>query len=271
MTHWKWSKAKGLVSISVMLLFVPVAMIPKLSKSPQFTVSDSGLVSNSSDPVEITSDADFVALGFDGSGTVQDPYVIQSICGHNGISISNTRDHFVITDSIIWNYVDQNTGISLNNISHGVIRNVVIRGKDTGIDVAESSDFMITNTTIDHCQNGMRFSSTRNGLVSYNEVYANHRGVFILESNATLLNWNTIVHNGEYGVVVVGENNTLYGNRIGWNRALNARDSGNFTKWDDEESIGNYWSDLQGQGPYNITGNTDRVESFDNFPELLEG
>jgi hypothetical protein len=57
--------------------------------------------------------------------------------------------------------------------------------------------------------------------------------------------------------------NTIYLNRF-VNNAEQARDFGKFNRWDDGISLGNYWSDYEGIGPYQINGD---ARSRDHHPE----
>ncbi|HEX9915529.1 MAG TPA: hypothetical protein VGB32_11465, partial [Candidatus Bathyarchaeia archaeon] len=53
-------------------------------------------------PIYITADSGFASGGFPGSGTQEDPYVIENLqittntLRRNGVEIRNTRAHFVV-------------------------------------------------------------------------------------------------------------------------------------------------------------------------------
>jgi hypothetical protein len=70
---------------------------------------------------------------------------------------------------------------------------------------------------------------------------------------------------------VSGSNNTLFGNKIGWNGGpmsgdYNAMDYGSNNTWDDGVSAGNAWHDYSGTGMYSIYGS---AGSVDRYPSLL--
>ena len=76
-------------------------------------------------------------------------------------------------------------------------------------------------------------------------------GLGLGDNNQTLVTNNTIVSNSE-GIIVSGNNNIIFGNRIGSNGYMTVRDYGEFNQWDDNISIGNGWFDYNGLGVYNL-------------------
>ncbi|MHA1246611.1 MAG: hypothetical protein ACTSPE_04735 [Candidatus Thorarchaeota archaeon] len=81
-------------------------------------------------PIKITSDADFAADGWSGSGTAGDPYVLANIFVANWttcITIANTTAHFVLHDVVITGEQTNNAiGMKLENVTNGLIANVSI-------------------------------------------------------------------------------------------------------------------------------------------------
>jgi hypothetical protein len=79
---------------------------------------------------------------------------------------------------------------------------------------------------------------------------------------------NSIYANSQRGVhiEVFSENNTIYGNSIGWNNDQNAIDDGENTMFSDGINTGNRWADLDIGEEYLIPGS---ANSLDPFPSLL--
>ena len=100
------------------------------------------------EPITIDSDDDFVALGFNGSGTAEDPYVIQqlkitAVLG-SCISISDTTVYFIIR----YCYLEGGlTSIGIHDITAGtaIITNNTCNGGDIWIE--HSSYITIANNT----------------------------------------------------------------------------------------------------------------------------
>ena len=78
---------------------------------------------------------------------------------------------------------------------------------------------------------------------------------------------NNVTENAGVGIGLVGsEKSLIHNNRIGWNSGGNARDDGSDNQWDDGVGAGNYWSDYDGYGEYEITG---EAGSKDRYPFSL--
>ena len=111
------------------------------------------------DPISITSDSDFVAAGFTGSGTPASPYVFDSKkmlvpASTTGFEISNTRAYFMINNSWVSSIVGGYYGIQLTNVSNGIINECLIWNFDYGCYVTNSTNVNITSNTIHTCAFG---------------------------------------------------------------------------------------------------------------------
>ena len=90
------------------------------------------------DPINIGSDSDFSDLGFPGSGTNDDPFIISgySISNPYGnvIEITNSDSYFVIRNNKLNNSIPEwGSGITLINTNHGTIENNIISECFNGI------------------------------------------------------------------------------------------------------------------------------------------
>ncbi|MHA1740519.1 MAG: hypothetical protein ACTSVD_00320 [Candidatus Thorarchaeota archaeon] len=76
-------------------------------------------------PIRITSDADFAANGWSGSGTAEDPYVLANIIVANWttcITIANINAHFVLHDIVITGEQTNNAiGMKLENVTTDIV------------------------------------------------------------------------------------------------------------------------------------------------------
>ena len=98
-------------------------------------------------PIVITSDADF--LGWPGNGTESNPYVIEGlnitsteIC----INISRTTTFFEIRACLISSEaLSAKTGISLANLTNGMVRDCVVEEHDYGVALSHTKDCTLFN------------------------------------------------------------------------------------------------------------------------------
>ncbi|MHA2028120.1 MAG: right-handed parallel beta-helix repeat-containing protein, partial [Candidatus Kariarchaeaceae archaeon] len=166
-------------------------------------------------PISITSDEDFVTLGFPGSGTKNDPYLIEGyeITGSslNLISIRGTTSYFIIRNCLLDGLNSTNDGITLSNVENGIIENnTIFDMNDNGIIVSNSNDNHIFGNHIYRVgEVGIIFFGASRNLINYNMIYNNDGdGIWILSSGPKQSVDNRIEHN-------VLNNNGLNGLTIG--------------------------------------------------------
>lgn len=203
----------------------------------------------SHNPIEISSDEDF--LVFPGSGTYEDPYLIENYnitsSTSLGIYITSTTKQFLIrncyidvshTSILIENMVDGGARIE-NNIcvsseeenGDGIViyvaKDVLI--KDNICSNHESSGMVLVlicnlvlknNTCYANGDSGMSIAVIENGIIYENECFENEeKGIYMGGTDAMLYN-NTFSRNGEEGAYleeVSGSaimNNTIEGNGL---------------------------------------------------------
>lgn len=156
------------------------------------------------EPIIITSDADFSV--FSGSGTLEEPYVIEGLnittSEKYGISVSLTTKHFVIRDC----YIDAtNAGITIEMVVEGtavLINNICTRNENSngaGIQITFSNKV------------GLRDNVCKN-----NEAY----GILLFFSYEQILYRNTCNNNGINGIAAAFANNSLFSDNVcnnnGW-------------------------------------------------------
>ncbi|MHA1736707.1 MAG: right-handed parallel beta-helix repeat-containing protein [Candidatus Thorarchaeota archaeon] len=100
-------------------------------------------------PIRITSDADFAANGWSGSGTAEDPHVLANIIVANWttcIVIANINAHFVLHDVVITGEQTNNAiGMKLENVTNGLIANVSVSGMTLGTSVLDCGAIEFSN------------------------------------------------------------------------------------------------------------------------------
>jgi parallel beta-helix repeat protein len=180
------------------------------------------------DPIVITSNDDFETQGWPGSGTPEEPYVIEglSISGASdaGIDISFVSVYFIIRDCLI---TSCHAGISTVYTSNGLLVNNTCNSNDGGgIYLREqSNNITIINNTLSCNQMGVYFwgwyDSSTNVTVIGNTCNDNSdTGIFIDRAVSVIVANNTCYYNcngiqPHYATSVVLENNTIYGGQYG--------------------------------------------------------
>ncbi len=180
------------------------------------------LAFTSHDPIIITSDSDFSALGFPGIGSQEDPYVIKDYnisTGMDCISISDTDVHFLIQNCLLTGG-DEGSGIYMYNVINGEINNNTITQKDHSLRLRFSSNIAITNNTIIDNYKISLYASMSNELLN-NNITGNSGGVSLDESSNNTITNNTISGNNGLGVHLYNSpdatltNNSILGNTGG--------------------------------------------------------
>ncbi len=150
-------------------------------------------------PITINGNANFEDQGWPGSGTEDDPYVIEGlriIDSSTCITVSNTDVYFEIRDCLISAALPTSSdGIVFDNVTHGTVKDCVIELHGYGV----------------------RFSSSPNCTVADSILWSNGCGVFIDHSSDCLVKNNTISDSEWGGIsfwivrVSIIENNTISG------------------------------------------------------------
>jgi parallel beta-helix repeat protein len=179
-------------------------------------------------PILITSNDDFETQGWPGSGTPEEPYVIEglSISGASdaGIDISFVSAHFVIKNCLI---TSCQSGISTVYTGNATIANNTCNNNvGGGIYLREeSNNITIINNTCNLNQMGIYFwswyGSSTNVTVAGNTCDDNSdTGIFLDKAVSVIVANNTCYGNGKgisphYATFVILENNTTYGGQYG--------------------------------------------------------
>lgn len=124
------------------------------------------------EPIDINLDYEFDILGFNGSGSINDPYLIENLeiiyddNGHYGIRIQRTSVNFIIRNCTVIGF---NYGIYLNNIEDGgiLLENNNIRDSNFhGIEVSTQIDVEIKENIFDNNVGGITIKSSGSRIIN---------------------------------------------------------------------------------------------------------
>jgi len=179
-----------------------------------------------SEPIIIDEDEDFISYGFNGSGTAEDPYVIESLnitTGASiGIHITGTTKHFIIRN----NYINaRNLGIAvgeLEDFTAIITNNFCEKNTESifmktdihcGIYVYYATGVVIDNNTCINNGEGISVYSSANITILYNDCsYNEEEGIYADDvSNVTIIN-SRCSFNEDEGILVGGNNIVLSNN-----------------------------------------------------------
>ena len=283
---------KNKKTIEFLIFFTAILLILNQSvvfaKTNVSTPDSTVLVAHS--PVEIKSDQDFVDLGLPGSGTKEDPYIIENYeidvsIAKDGISIEDTTKFFIIRGCEISGALK---GISIENVTSGtaiITSNYCYNNADNGIDLYLSDGQVISDNRLNENKIGVRFENCSNLVITQNTCN-NQRGVGINAFNSHDINIteNTFYSSGYEGIMMTNSHSfVVYKNLFELNdmegilvdslsadhifyhndfiennlaaATPQAKDHGVNNLWYNDVTLeGNYWSDYSGEGPYTIGG-----------------
>lgn len=129
------------------------------------------------EPIYIFSNEDFVNYGFPGSGSPEDPFVIEGFSitnpNDNLINIFDTDAFFVIRDNNLNGFGGWSAGIYLGNVRNGIIESNWISGTGQAINLDNSFDNVIIGNFLDSNQAGINFWESRDNTIEGNEITNN--------------------------------------------------------------------------------------------------
>ena len=255
-----------------------------------------------SDPIDIKSDQDFIDLGFSGSGTKENPYIIENYeingtIAEDGISVQDTTKYFIIRGCKI---TGAYLGIAIDNVTAEtalIINNYIYLNNDNGIDLFETSGHRIENNTLNENKMAIRLDECSDltiidntcikqrglGLLAFNcdnltltgntIVYSSYEAIYFETTTNSTVYMNLFQLNDEFGAGTTarGNDNVFYHNDFIDNNqdpsvpagASQGEDKGENNLWYHSTLLeGNYWSDWSGEGAYQIDGEADNSDLY---------
>jgi parallel beta-helix repeat protein len=195
----------GLIIMLILSFFVHTLWMDSRESSDliPYAVNESSHYTNH-DPIRIHGNAGFTSGAYPGSGTENNPYVIENYkiiagCDDPAIEIRDTDVYFVIRNcrvsmdfgmavmfyDVVNGYIDscEITGgsIEFHNSNHCEIVDCTIEQFECEtISILFSVDCVISENTIQHCQTGIFLLGTNDSLVHNNFLNENSVATFLL-------------------------------------------------------------------------------------------
>ncbi len=118
-------------------------------------------------------------------------------------------------------------------------------------------------------EHGLHLLNSHYASIYNNTLYQNTVGILLWDVSQSDIVNNTFSDNYEYGLSLNADshNNTVYENCFLRN-SPNAEDNGYDNTWDNGVSEGNYWSDYDGVGYYEISGSAGSVDRHPTGPPI---
>ena len=168
----------------------------------------------------ISHDNSFEGYGLPGSGTEEDPYIIEGYEINGGsycINVQSTRAHFIISDCVL--RTSDASGyyapIRFTNVSNGKIRDCVINSEGHGVRLENSSYCRVARSHIIAEDDGIIISTSRGCLVTNNDINNGNRGIWFDESTEC----EAIINRIEKGGIRINDHNGPY-DRSHWDHLL---------------------------------------------------
>ncbi|MGQ4871994.1 MAG: right-handed parallel beta-helix repeat-containing protein, partial [Candidatus Thorarchaeota archaeon] len=103
-----------------------------------------------SDPIDIRANSDFVACGWNGSGTPEDPYVLGGVVIQSYdscLTIRDTTAHFVVR-SCVFMGTSVRSAVMLENVTNGRIENCTVAYAEVGIRAVHCVNMSIVGSSV---------------------------------------------------------------------------------------------------------------------------
>ena len=204
--------------------------------------------------------------------------ISQNECTNSNIDgiFSRETDDSIITENKCSQH--NNSGIRIDRCSNiTVSSNICWENKDSGIWVYYGDFTNLLPPIIDNniCKNnklGMRIWETYHATIVNNTCESNGHGILLTDAKYNEIVGNILLRNTRYGVKIdslLSSGNEIYSNYFVCNN-LNGTEDGtsqaydeSFSDWYDEDTnTGNYWTDYQGEGEYQIDGERERTDPY---------
>jgi parallel beta-helix repeat protein len=180
--------------------------------------------------INITSDADFAAIeNVSGNGDYNNPYVFNDFNITDStnilINIENTRKYFVISNCLLNGSTKNFNGISLTNVTNGLIDNNEIQNCSIGIKLTSTENTTLSDNDVFHnIKDGINLTSSHYNVISNNTVHHNGgnpsgNGIVLDPSNHNLIHNNSVYSNSINGLFMYNSlNATISNNNVSYNK-----------------------------------------------------
>jgi parallel beta-helix repeat protein len=240
-------------------------------------------------PIAIESNQDLEDLSLSGSGTQEDPYIIERLhivatgTQNSSISVFYTSAYIIIRDCYLetdWACIDiRHTAVGTVRIENNTCTSN--SGGGAGIVVWRANNSTVVGNTCMNLAQGIHLNEAACCNISSNNITNNnYQGINIRLSNYNTITDNIVTNTSQHGVALVRSSrfNIIHHNHFidngqeetyridGEERgALSSQgfDEGNNNTWYDATTEeGNWWSDYSGTSPYSIDGPSNSTDPY---------
>lgn len=174
------------------------------------------------DSIKIGSDTELSSHSAvsSGSGTLQDPYIIEgksiSNITSNCIFISNTTYHLKIVNCTTWNMGKDVFGVHIYNVRNLTFENLTTGGISTGIRIRSSNRIRIKDSSINTTDIGIQVQYTSDIRIENTGINNATTGIMLFHCNDIIVEECMIVDNSAHGIYIQTVMNMLLsGNNVG--------------------------------------------------------
>jgi len=184
------------------------------TENPKISAVSEPIYIDDTDPTKNWSITEVSNEWCNGSGLINDPYVIENVTidasgFSNGIFIENSNVYFIIKNCVVYNASIR--GIRLKNVDHGIIYNNTCSQNPNGIYLGSCDYNNITNNyIINNFVNGIELSSfCSSNTISGNIAINNNKNGIVLRQECLFNNItnNTVIGHTRSGILIQGESN----------------------------------------------------------------
>ncbi|UCE12209.1 MAG: right-handed parallel beta-helix repeat-containing protein [Candidatus Heimdallarchaeota archaeon] len=170
-------------------------------------ISEGFTINNLQDhaPIFIDENSDFEQLGFPGSGTIENPFLIENMFISASLThlihIQGITADFIIRNNWLDGFSGESIGIHLVDTENGLIESNTIHNCNNGVLIASSTNNKISMNYISHNQeNGILLVSTKSNIIANNTIHTNvGHGIFLENSDRNIITQNEVFSNGHGG------------------------------------------------------------------------
>ncbi|UJG44082.1 MAG: right-handed parallel beta-helix repeat-containing protein [Candidatus Heimdallarchaeum endolithica] len=253
------------------------------------------------EPIVINSDADFDKYDFSGSGTIDDPYIIENYNittdQYYAIVVAYTTKYVIIrncyirssfigihvlrsaanTVRVIENTCEKSSeaGIMVDSCDQVCVEyNICNDNKRFGILIHYSYQSEVLSNTVTNCENeAIRLEYARDIRVINSSAINSEFGIRVWFTNNSVFFSNNLVNNNVNGMEIREEcHNNIVHHNIFYNNCKYVAPGESFSQAVDEginnswynsiSNEGNYWSNWDGSGEYRIDGLSGSVDKY---------
>ena len=193
----------------------------------------------------------------------------------NTITLGYSNDAYIFNNYInhsynhgMWIYASHNATIEENEIYNS---DGLGGGSVCGIMVEWSNDTSLVNNILgENTEHGVTIRNSHNGLVSGNIIFDSYYvGLYLVIASGWEITHNVIFDNGAPGIYLEAgtQDNIFYYNDIGWSGEFLVGDDGD-NQWN-YTGIGNWYSDYNGTGTYDIFGSGGAIDFYPSMSLYL--